>query len=156
MNWSATLNGDPASADITATSSLLDLLRSLGLTGTKEGCRIGVCGLCTVLVDGLPVSSCIYLAACAEGADVWTVEGISRRDPDLVDAFVSCEGMQCGICTPGQVVTAAAAAEEVRAGGRGAEQLLDEEGLRRYLSGNLCRCTGYNTIIEAVGGYLAR
>jgi carbon-monoxide dehydrogenase small subunit len=140
-----TLNGQPREADVPATASLLDVIRDLGLTGTKAGCRIGVCGVCTVLVDGLPVSSCLFLAHCADGAEVWTVEGIARRHPEVVDSFVRCEGLQCGICTPGQVVTAAAARAEL-----GAD--LDEVGLREYLIGNLCRCTGYATIMEAAAG----
>jgi aerobic-type carbon monoxide dehydrogenase small subunit (CoxS/CutS family) len=134
-----TLNGRPREADVPVTASLLEVIRGLGLTGTKEGCRIGVCGLCTVLVDDLPVSSCLYLAPCAEGTHVWTVEGIAQGRPGIAAAFVECEGMQCGICTPGQVVAAAGAGED-----------LDEAQLREYLSGNLCRCTGYATIIEAV------
>jgi aerobic-type carbon monoxide dehydrogenase small subunit (CoxS/CutS family) len=135
------LNGLSREADVPATATLLELVRGLGLTGTKEGCRIGVCGLCTVLVDDLPVSSCLYLAPCAEGRHVWTVEGVAGRRPEIAAAFVECEGMQCGICTPGQVVAAAACP--------GAGEGLDEAHLREYLSGNLCRCTGYATIIEA-------
>jgi aerobic-type carbon monoxide dehydrogenase small subunit (CoxS/CutS family) len=137
-----TLNGQSREADVPAMASLLDVIRDLGLTGTKAGCRIGVCGVCTVLVDGLPVSSCLFLARCAEGAEVWTVEGIARDRPEVVDAFVRCEGMQCGICTPGQVVAAAAAHAELG-------DSLDETRLREYLIGNLCRCTGYATIMES-------
>jgi aerobic-type carbon monoxide dehydrogenase small subunit (CoxS/CutS family) len=136
----ANVNGRPFSAQAPAAASLLDVLRDAGLTGTKEGCRIGVCGLCTVIVDGLPVSSCLYLAGCVQGADVWTVEGVAQRQPEIVDAFVACEGMQCGICTPGQVVMAASMGPEVQG----------EQAIRRYLSGNLCRCTGYASIVEAV------
>lgn len=136
------LNGEPREADVPATASLLDVIRDLGLTGTKAGCRIGVCGICSVLVDDLPVSSCLYLAHCADGADVWTAEGIARASPDVVDAFVECEGLQCGICTPGQVVAALAARAELG-------PAADEAQLREYLVGNLCRCTGYTTIIEA-------
>lgn len=136
------LNGEPREADVPATASLLDVIRDLGLTGAKAGCRIGVCGVCSVLVDDLPVSSCLYLAHCADGADVWTAEGIARASPDVVDAFVECEGMQCGICTPGQVVAALAARAELG-------PAADEAQLREYLVGNLCRCTGYATIIEA-------
>jgi carbon-monoxide dehydrogenase small subunit len=136
------LNGEPREADVPATASLLDVIRDLGLTGAKAGCRIGVCGVCSVLVDDLPVSSCLYLAHCADGADVWTAEGIARASPDVVDAFVECEGMQCGICTPGQVVAVLAARAELG-------PAADEAQLREYLVGNLCRCTGYATIIEA-------
>lgn len=137
-----TLNGQPREAHVPAAASLLDVIRGLGLTGTKAGCRIGVCGVCTVLVDSLPVSSCLYLAHCADGAEVTTVEGIASSHPEVVDAFVRCEGMQCGICTPGQVVTATAARSEFGDGP-------SEAQLREYLIGNLCRCTGYATIIEA-------
>ncbi len=139
-----TLNGSPFVADAAPTASLLEIIREHGLTGTKEGCRIGVCGVCTVLVEGRPVSSCLYLAGCAQGSDVWTVEGIAERDPALLEAFVDNEGMQCGICSPGQVVTIASMGPEV----------CDEAAIRRYLGGNLCRCTGYASIVEAAGEYL--
>ncbi|MGH9086553.1 MAG: (2Fe-2S)-binding protein [Acidimicrobiales bacterium] len=133
------VNGSPLTAEAPATASLLEVLRDAGLTGTKEGCRIGVCGVCTVQLGGRPVSSCLTLVACAEGADVWTVEGIAEREPEVAEAMVACEGMQCGICTPGQVVTIASMGPDVRT----------EEDVRRFLSGNLCRCTGYATIVEA-------
>lgn len=126
---------------------LVDLLRDLGLTGTKEACGIGVCGLCTVLVDDLPVSSCLYLAACADGAHVWTAEGLARDDAGLIQAFVDHEGMQCGICTPGQVVAAAALARE--------HPSATEADIREHQAGNLCRCTGYQTIAASVKAYLA-
>lgn len=142
------LNGEVVRAEAATTTLLLDTIRGMGRTGTKEGCGVGVCGACTVLVDDLPVSSCIYLTAAAEGRDVWTVEGIAQRAPELVDAFVEHEGMQCGICTPGQVVSAFALALE---GGPP-----DEARIREHLSGNLCRCTGYGTIVESVAAYLAR
>lgn len=140
------LNGMPRSVDVDAGAFLLDVLRELGLTGTKEGCAVGVCGACTVAVDGLPVSSCLYLAACADGREVLTVEGIAVIDPDVVDAFVACEGMQCGICTPGQVVAAHTL--------RRAYPDASEADVRDYLAGNLCRCTGYGPIVEAVKVYL--
>ena len=146
MKLSLTLNGQPVGAEISASTLLVDFLRDRGLTGTKEGCGVGVCGVCTVLVDGRPVSSCLYLAPCADGAEVWTVEGLTARDPRLVAAFVRCEGLQCGICTPGQVVaTCALAADAPDA---------DESAIREYLSGNLCRCTGYTTIVESAKAYL--
>ncbi|HLI24293.1 MAG TPA: (2Fe-2S)-binding protein [Acidimicrobiales bacterium] len=147
MKLRATVNGQPCELDVEATSSLLDTLRKAGLTGTKEGCRIGVCGLCTVLVNDAPVSSCLYLAPCADGAEIWTVEGMAEAEPHLVQAFVEKEAMQCGICTPGQVMTAAAARRQgVPA---------TDADIRRYLEGSLCRCTGYRTIVDAVKTYLA-
>ena len=146
MRIEATVNGAPFGVDASATASLLEVLRDAGLTGTKEGCRVGVCGVCTVMVDGLPVSACLYLAACAQGADVWTVEGVAARQPDLIDTFVGCEAMQCGICSPGQVVTIASMEPGTR----------DEATIRGYLGGNLCRCTGYATIVEAAETYLGR
>lgn len=147
MKVSFTLNGAPVSADVPPDAPLVDLLRGLGRTGTKEACGVGVCGVCSVLIDDLPVSSCLYLTGCADGADVWTVEGLAEREPSLIRAFVECEGMQCGICTPGQVVAAAALARQ--------RPEATEEEIREHQSGNLCRCTGYRTIAEAVRCYLA-
>jgi aerobic-type carbon monoxide dehydrogenase small subunit (CoxS/CutS family) len=142
-----TLNGEAVETAVEPGVLLVDLVRDLGLTGTKEACGVGVCGLCTVLVDDLPVSSCLYLAACADGADVWTVEGVGRREPGLIQAFAEHEGMQCGICTPGQVVAAAALARENPAA--------SEAQIRDHQAGNLCRCTGYQTIAASVRAYLA-
>jgi aerobic-type carbon monoxide dehydrogenase small subunit (CoxS/CutS family) len=137
------LNGEPRVWTVEPQTLLLDALREAGLTGTKEGCGVGVCGLCTVLVDEAPRSACLTLAAVVDGCRVWTAEGISRREPALARAFMEREGMQCGICTPGQLVMAASL--------RGQPAVAaDEEALRRYLNGNLCRCTGYGTIVEAV------
>jgi carbon-monoxide dehydrogenase small subunit len=147
MKLSFTLNGETVETETPAGAMLVDVIRGLGLTGTKEGCDVGVCGLCTVLVGGLPVSSCLYLAACADGAEVWTVEGLARSEPALVRAFAEHEGMQCGICTPGQVVAAAALAR-CNPGATDAE-------IREHQTGNLCRCTGYQTIAAAVRSYLA-
>jgi aerobic-type carbon monoxide dehydrogenase small subunit (CoxS/CutS family) len=149
VNISLRLNGSDAwlaapSADVV----LLDAIRDRGLTGTKEGCGIGVCGACTVIVNDAPVASCIYLARCAEGADVWTVEGLTERNPALLEAFVEHEGMQCGICTPGQVVSAYALGLD----NPGA----DEDEIRDHMAGNLCRCTGYASIVESVRTYLDR
>ena len=147
MKLSFTLNGEAVHAETEPGVLLVDLIRELGLTGTKEACGVGVCGLCTVLVDDLAVSSCLYLAACADGASVWTAEGLAREEPGLVRAFVEQEGMQCGICTPGQVVAAAALARENPAA--------TGEEIREYQAGNLCRCTGYQTIAASVRAYLA-
>src|SRR5262249_10239310 len=146
MRTTFTLNGTERSFEVPGDCLLLDLLRDAGLTGTKEGCGVGVCGACTVLVDGRPASACIYLAACAEGREVVTIEGVVERDPGLIECFVSHEALQCGICTPGQIV----AIHALKRLGPG----LSEAEVRAYLSGNLCRCTGYGTIVEAVMDYL--
>lgn len=142
------LNGQPTDVESRATAFLVDVLRDSGLTGTKEGCGVGVCGACTVLVDDRPVSSCLYLAPCVEGADVWTIEGLTERFPEVVDAFVAHEGMQCGICTPGQVAAVCALALE--------QPDADDAAIQEYLNGNLCRCTGYQTILAAAKAALQR
>lgn len=147
MKLTFTLNGEVVETDAPSATILVDVIRDLGLTGTKEGCDVGVCGLCTVLVNDLPVSSCLYLAACADGADIWTAEGLARSEPAVARAFAECEGMQCGICTPGQVVAAAAL-------GRQNPGATDDE-IREHQTGNLCRCTGYQTIAASVRSYLA-
>lgn len=147
MQMSFTLDGESVTVEVDGETLLIDLVRSLGKTGPKEGCGVGVCGLCTMLVDGLPVSSCLYLALCAVGREVYTIEGIAQRDPRLIEAFVEHEGMQCGICTPGQVVSAYALKQDQP------DASLDE--IRAYMAGNLCRCTGYQTILSAVEAYLA-
>jgi aerobic-type carbon monoxide dehydrogenase small subunit (CoxS/CutS family) len=132
-----TVNGKRRAIDAHPMKRLLDFLRDdCGLTGTKEGCGEGECGACTVLVDGLPVNSCLVPVAQTAGARVVTIEGVA--DP-LQDAFVSCGGAQCGICTPGMIM----AAVPLR---RGAT--LDE--IRTALAGNLCRCTGYEAIFQSV------
>ena len=122
---------------------LLDLLREgLGLTGTKEGCGEGECGACTVLLDGEPVLSCLVpLVQCA-GRRIETIEGIARREGDLLTRFVAAGGVQCGACTAGIVVTSWALLERTAAP--------DREVVQQALAGNLCRCTGYDKIIRAV------
>lgn len=147
MNIRFWLNGAETQADVSADLMLVDLLRESGAAGTKEGCGVGVCGLCTVLVNDRPVSSCIYLAACADEARVWTIEGIAERDPALVESFVRHQGLQCGICTPGQVMAAYALRRD--------RPDASERELRAYMAGNLCRCTGYVSIVESVKAYLA-
>lgn len=141
------LNGAPVQVSVTADTALVDVIRETGATGTKEACGVGVCGACTVLVDDVAVSSCLFLAPCAEGRDVWTVEGLTARDPALLDAFVQHEGMQCGICTPGQVVAAYALRQE--------HPDAEDEQVRAFMAGNLCRCTGYASITDSVQAYLA-
>jgi carbon-monoxide dehydrogenase small subunit len=131
--------------DLEPQELLLDVLRdSLGLTGAKRSCDVQVCGACTVLVDGLPVSSCCYLAADAHGKTVTTIEGLAER-PEfarLEEAFTRHAALQCGFCTPGMLLTVSALLEQ--------GDLVDEEAIKHELAGNLCRCTGYRGILEAV------
>jgi carbon-monoxide dehydrogenase small subunit len=116
----------------------------LGLTGSKEGCSIGVCGACTVLVNGKMVSSCLMLAVMADGAEITTIEGLARDgelDP-LQKAFIEYGGFQCGICTPGQIIAARALLNE--------NPHPSEDEVKDWMMGNLCRCTGYYKIIESI------
>jgi len=120
------------------------LRHELGLTGTHLGCEHGVCGACTVIIDGVPARSCLMLAVQADGATVRTVEGLARPDGKLhpiQQAFWDKHGLQCGFCTPGMLMTLAAVIEENPA--------IDESGIREAISGNICRCTGYETIVDA-------
>jgi aerobic-type carbon monoxide dehydrogenase small subunit (CoxS/CutS family) len=134
-----TLNGVPTEVDAHPMKRLLDVLREeCGLTGTKEGCGEGECGACTVLVDGEAVCSCLVPAAQVEGAEVRTIEGLGGGHP-LQTAFAALGGAQCGICTPGMIMTALTL---------GPEPTIDE--VRTRLAGNLCRCTGYEAIYRAV------
>jgi len=140
------VNGEPRQATIEPRLTLADFLRErCHLTGTHLGCEHGVCGACTVLVNGAAVRSCLMLAVQAEGAEVTTIEGIDGADGGLSDvqqAFRDAHGLQCGFCTPGFVVS-------VTAFLRDHPQPSDRE-IREALSGNLCRCTGYQGIINAV------
>jgi aerobic-type carbon monoxide dehydrogenase small subunit (CoxS/CutS family) len=140
-----TVNGRPRTVDVEPHHTLLEMLRDdLGLTGTKECCLVGECGACTVIVDGESVDSCLMLGVETDGAAVTTVEGLAfgdRLDP-LQDAFLEVGAAQCGFCIPGQLVSARALLDEVPQPSR-AEI---EEGL----AGNLCRCAGYEQIMEAV------
>jgi carbon-monoxide dehydrogenase small subunit len=139
------VNGELRSVDIRAAESLLEVLRErLGLTGSKDGCGIGVCGACTVVLDGRMVSSCIQLAVLADGGRVTTIEGLASAaglDP-VQQAFVECGGLQCGACTPGQIMAARALLDETPQPTR--EQIV------RWMTGNLCRCTGYEQIVRSV------
>ena len=140
-----TVNGQTHDLDVPSYRTLLDCLRyDLGLTGSMEGCGVGVCGACTVLLDGKMISSCIALAVFADGREVTTVEGLAQdeRLHPVQQAFMDAGGFQCGICTPGQVVAAKA--------------LLDpnpdpsEAEIKEWMLGNLCRCTGYYKIVESI------
>ncbi len=145
MELSLTVNGQPAVVDVPPGTTLLEVLRDeLGLTGTKEVCDEGECGACTVIVDGRPLDACIYAAHAADRAEVLTVEGLAAGDEltDLQRAFVEAGSVQCGFCTPGFLVMATHLLETA------AE--LSEEQVRRGLAGNLCRCTGYAQIVDAV------
>ncbi len=139
------VNGEAVDVVVPASRTLLEVLREeLRLTGTKHGCELGECGACAVLVDGKPMLSCLLLAVECEGADVVTVEGLAAdaRLHPLQEAFADCGAVQCGYCTPGFLVTAKALLDE-RPDANGDE-------IREALSGNLCRCTGYIQIFEAI------
>jgi carbon-monoxide dehydrogenase small subunit len=140
-----TVNGKPVEVDVEPRTTLADCLRyTLRLTGTHIGCEHGVCGACSVIVDGAAVRSCLMLAVQAEGSSVITVEGLSREDglTPLQAAFRKHHALQCGFCTPGMLTTVHALLSE--------EPDADETRIRSVLAGNLCRCTGYIPIIEAV------
>lgn len=140
-----TVNGEPVEARVPAGQHLIDFLRlGLGLTGAHVGCEHGVCGACTIYVDGESVRGCLMLAAQSDGADVWTVEGLSELGSirDLQEAFVARNALQCGFCTPGMLV----AADELLRGDR----IPSRTEIRAHLSGNYCRCTGYEAIVDAV------
>ena len=140
-----TVNGEPVEVEVEPRTSLADCLRyALRLTGTHVGCEHGVCGACTVIVDGAAVRSCLMLGVQAEGSSIVTVEGLSQEDglTPLQTAFRKHHALQCGFCTPGMLTTAHALLSE--------EPDADEARIRAVLSGNLCRCTGYIPIIEAV------
>ena len=139
------VNGKALEVDVEPRLSLADCLRDvLGLTGTHLGCEHGVCGACTVIVDGEAVRSCLTLAVQVAGENIVTVEGLSRDDDltPLQAAFRKHHALQCGFCTPGMVTTAHALLSE--------EPNADADRAREVLSGNICRCTGYVPIVEAV------
>jgi aerobic carbon-monoxide dehydrogenase small subunit len=147
--WRFTVNDDPLEVEVPGMRRLLDVLREeLALTGTKEGCGEGECGACTVLVDGAPVDSCLVPVCQVDGARIATVEGLAERSPEgpvldrLQQAFLEAGGAQCGICTPGMLMAARAYLD----GGGGP----DEVAIRTAIAGNLCRCTGYTKIVDAI------
>ncbi len=140
-----TVNGLPEKLEIPARMTLADALRErLRLTGTHLACEHGVCGACTIIVDGLAVRACLMLAAQADGSEIVTVEGLGRDDSlsALQEAFRKHHALQCGFCTSGILTTMHALLSS--------EPDVDEERIREVLSGNLCRCTGYIPIVEAV------
>ncbi|MHB8904762.1 MAG: (2Fe-2S)-binding protein [Melioribacteraceae bacterium] len=140
-----TLNKKHVSAKIESNIRLIDLLRDkFNLTGTKEGCGVGECGACTVLMNGRAVNSCLVLAAQAEGSDIVTIEGISNGNVlnPLQKNFLLHGAVQCGFCTPGMVLSASALLDQ--------NPNPSEEEIKESIAGNLCRCTGYKQIIDAV------
>jgi len=146
VSYEFTVNGVVVNLDVPGMRRLLDALREdLGLTGTKEGCGEGECGACSVLVDGEVVDSCLVPVCQVDGASVMTVEGLAPAGTDLgvlQRSFLEAGGAQCGICTPGMLMAAQAYLD---AGGG-----TDEEQIRTAIAGNLCRCTGYTKIIDAI------
>ena len=141
-----TVNGRPVEVGYDLRESLLDTLRDrLGLTSVKRGCEVGECGACTVLVDGVAIDSCIYLTCWAEGKHILTVEGLQGENGELTEiqkAFIEEAAVQCGFCTPGIILSAV----EIEGTGR----TYTREELRKLISGHLCRCTGYQNILNAV------
>jgi len=140
-----TVNGKKKEAETTTSTRLLDLIRDdLHLTGTKEGCGKGECGACTVIMNGELTASCLVLAPQADGAVITTIEGIGNGDRlDLIqEAFIETGAVQCGFCTPGMILAVKKLLEE--------NPHPDEEEIKRGISGNLCRCTGYQKIFDAV------
>jgi len=139
------LNGKPTQVEVPPHWTLLRLLREkLGLTGTKEGCGIGECGACTVLLDGMPVNACLVLAPKAEGREVQTVEGLGSEKSlhPLQKSFIDHGAVQCGFCTPGILMSSKALLEKIPYPNR--------EEVKEAISGHLCRCTGYHQIMEAI------
>lgn len=139
------VNGNPVSLEVKPYARLLDVLREdLGLTGTKEGCGVGECGACTVIVDGETVNTCLTLAASMDGKHITTIEGLMEDDKlhPIQEAFIKHNALQCGFCTPGLIMSAKA--------------LLDSnpnptiEDIKVAISGNLCRCTGYQQVVDAI------
>ncbi|MDR2403938.1 MAG: (2Fe-2S)-binding protein [Spirochaetaceae bacterium] len=140
-----TLNRRPLHLDVAEGETLLEMLRErLSLTGTKKGCEVGECGACTVLLDGVPVDSCLYPAALADGKDILTIEGIQEGDrlSALQQAFIDQGAVQCGFCTPGMILSAHALIRKYRRP--------TEEQIKTGMAGNMCRCAAYPQIIKAV------
>ncbi len=145
VDVSLKVNGVTYEVEVEPRKTLADAIREdCGLTGTHLGCEHGVCGACTVLVDGEPVRSCLLFAVQCDGAEIRTVEGLADGDTlhPLQQAFWDNHGLQCGFCTPGFLMLAVAVLED--------DPEIDEAGLREAMSSNLCRCTGYQNILTAV------
>ena len=145
------INGQKVRLSADGNQTLLEFLREqLGLTGTKRGCDQGDCGACTVLIDGQPANSCLVLVSEVAGRDITTIEGLSQDGKlhPLQQAFVDYNAVQCGFCTPGMILTAAALLNE--------NPNPTPEEIRQYLQGNLCRCTGYSKIVQAIQAAASR
>jgi carbon-monoxide dehydrogenase small subunit len=139
------VNGQEQTLEVPPQRLLLDCLRyDLGLTGSKEGCSIGVCGACTVMMDDKSVSSCLILAVAADGKEITTIEGLAPDDRlhPVQQAFIDYGGFQCGICTPGMIMAAKALLD--------ANPDPSEDEIKDWMMGNLCRCTGYYKILESI------
>ncbi len=140
------VNGQQREIEIDDRESLLEVLRyRLELTGAKEGCAVGECGNCTVIVDGANIDSCIYLGVWADGKKVTTIEGIekdSQHLSPLQNSFIKNGATQCGFCTPGLIMSSTVLLQR--------HKFLTREQIRRGISGNLCRCTGYNKVVDAI------
>ena len=140
-----TVNGILYELSVQPWETLLDVIREhLGLTGTKEGCGLGECGACTIIMDGKTVNSCLVLAVEADNRVITTIEGLANGDElhPIQEAFVKCGGLQCGFCTPGMIMSTKALLEN--------NPSPDEGEIRKAIAGNFCRCTGYTKIIESV------
>ena len=146
LAYTLTVNGTSRAVTAPGDTTLLEALRvNLTLTGTKRGCDQGVCGACTVLADGRPVRSCLMLAATCEGREITTIEGLSPGNAlnELQEAFVVEGAIQCGFCTPGMLLSISAMLQE--------QPNASVDDIREAISGNLCRCSGYSKIVDAVG-----
>lgn len=145
VSISVQINGKPVQTEIRPNLLLIDFLRyEIGLTGTKEGCSVGVCGACTVLVDDKITSACLYLAAMTDGCEITTVEGLADNETllPIQQSFIDHGGFQCGICTAGQLVAAKSLLDH--------NPKPDESEIKDWMMGNLCRCTGYYGIIRSI------
>ncbi len=163
MELSFKVNGESVRVDVKPDEMLLDVLRrEFGLTSVRQTCGIGICGACTALVDGEPISACIMLAPLVQGAEITTVEGLGGDHP-VQEAFVEAEAFQCGYCTPGQVCSAVGMLGEaargwpsaVTSGSVFSDERLDDAEVRERMSGNLCRFGAYPNIVDAIEQVLA-
>jgi aerobic-type carbon monoxide dehydrogenase small subunit (CoxS/CutS family) len=145
-NIEVTINNRTLNLNVDVRKSLLDVLRDEGFTSVKQGCGVGECGACTVLVNDVPIDSCIYLAVWADGKKIRTAEGEVKNGQvsKVQQAYIDAGAIQCGFCTPGFIMTSTAFVEKYKG------KKVDRELIRKEHAGNLCRCTGYETIICAV------